>query len=238
MKIREITLFTNQLTEQLYFYKKTLALEILRNSIRNFTFQVGFTKVTFEASEQKHIYHYCFLIPSNQLEAAIKWLSNRLDIIKIEGERIIEHSENWNADSVYFYDGAGNIVEFIVRYDLKNKPKNESKEKKFDASQILCVNEIGMPTKNIAELNENLETELHSKFWKGDLRCFGTNGTQEGLFLLVNNEIKKEWFPTDLKTESSPFYGIFEVENYLYAMQFKKEKMILFDKKIKEDSDF
>jgi catechol-2,3-dioxygenase len=226
MKIREITLFTNQLTEQLYFYKKTLGLEIIRNSIRNFTFQVGFTKVTFEASEQKHIYHYCFLIPSNQLEAAIKWLNNRLDIIKIEDERIIQNFESWNADSIYFYDGVGNIVEFIVRYDLKN----ESKKKKFDISQILCLNEIGMPTKNIAELNQKLETELNSKFWKGDLDHFGTNGTQEGLFLLLNNEIKKEWFPTDLETESSPFYGIFEVENSLYAMQFKKEKMNVFDK--------
>ena len=233
MKIREITLFTNQLTDQLYFYKKTLGLEIIRNSIRNFTFQAGLSKVTFEASEQKHIYHYCFLIPSNQLEAAIKWLSLRLDIIKVENQ-IIQHHENWNTDSVYFYDGAGNIVEFIVRYDLKN----ESKKKKFDASQIVSLNEIGMPTKNIAELNQKLETELTSTFWKGDLERFGTNGTEEGLFLLVNNEIKKEWFPTDLKTESSPFYGIFEIGNCLYAMQFKKEKMILFDKKIKQESDF
>ena len=60
MKIREITLFTNQLTDQLYFYKKTLGLEIIRNSIRNFTFQAGLSKVTFEASEQKHIYHCLF----------------------------------------------------------------------------------------------------------------------------------------------------------------------------------
>ncbi|WP_338792127.1 hypothetical protein [Bernardetia sp. MNP-M8] len=227
MKIKEITLFTNQLTEQLYFYKKTLGFEISKTSIRNFTLQIGFTKITFEASEQKHIYHYCFLIPSNQLEAAIKWLSSRLDIIKIEDKRIIQRFESWNADSIYFYDGAGNIAEFIVRYDLKN----ETAKKEFDLSQILCVNEIGMPTKNIREVNQKLETELNSKFWKGDLESFGTNGTQEGLFLLPNNEIKKEWFPTDLETESSPFYGIFEIGSYLYAMQFKKGKVNLFDKK-------
>lgn len=231
MKIREITLFTNQLTKQLHFYGTLLGFEILKKSIRNFTFQAGFTKITFEASEQKHIYHYCFLIPSNQLEAAIKWLNSKLELIKIEDERVIQNFESWNADSIYFYDGAGNIAEFIVRYDLKNELKNESKNKKFDSSQILCLNEIGMPTKNIAELNQGIEKELHSKFWKGDLERFGTNGTQEGLFLMLNNEIKKEWFPTDLKTESSPFYGIFEVEDYLYAMQFKKDKMNVFDKK-------
>lgn len=232
MKIREITLFTNKLTDQLYFYKKTLGIEIMRNSIRNFTFQVGYTQITFEASEREHIYHYCFLIPSNQLDAAIKWLTSRLDIIKIEDERIIQHFESWNADSVYFYDGAGNIAEFIVRYDLKNEYKNENTNEIFDLSQIICLNEIGMPTTNIKELNQVLEKELNSKFWKGDFECFATNGTQEGLFLLPNYEIKKEWFPTDLKTEPSPFYGIFEVENYLYAMQFKKEKVIVFDKKL------
>lgn len=167
------------------------------------------------------------MIPSNQLEAAIKWINPRLDIIKIEDERIIQNFESWNADSIYFYDGAGNIAEFIVRYDLKNETTNQ----KFDASQILCLNEIGMSTKNSEKINQELEKELNSKFWKGDLKHFGTNGTQEGLFLLPNNEIKKEWFPTNLKTEASPFNGIFEVDNFLYALQFKNEKLIVFDKK-------
>ncbi len=226
MKIREITLFTNQLTQQLSFYKTILGFEIINESTQNFAFQVGFTKMTFNASEQKHTYHYCFLIPSNQLEAAIKWLSLKLDIIKIEEERIIQNFEIWNADSIYFYDGAGNLAEFIVRYDLENEISNEN----FDLSQILCLNEIGMPTQNVKKINQELEKELKSKFWKGDLERFGTNGTQEGLFLLVNNEIKKEWFPTDLETKPSPFEGIFEVEKHLYTMQFRKESIHVIDK--------
>ncbi len=227
MKIREITLFTNQLKEQLHFYKNTLGFRMIHESDKKFTFQAGFTKMTFEFSEQKHVYHYCFLIPSNQLLAAIKWLNPKLDIIKIEEERIIQNFEDWNADSIYFYDGAGNIAEFIVRHDLKNETKNES----FDLSQVLCLNEIGMPTQNVKKINQELEEQLNSTFWKGDLERFGTNGNQEGLFLLLNNQIKKEWFPTHLNTEASPFYGIFEVENYLYTLQFKQAKMNIFDKK-------
>lgn len=227
MKIREITLFANQLSEQLYFYKNILGFEITHENSRNFTFQVGFTKITFERSEQKYIYHYCFLLPCNQLEAAIKWLNPRLDILKIEGERVIENFDTWNAHSIYFYDGAGNIVEFIVRHDLKNQTTKE----RFDLSQILCLNEIGMPTSDAKKINQQIEKELNSKYWKGDLERFGTNGTQDGLFLLVNNEIKKEWFPTTLQTQSSPFYGVFEVENYLYALQFKNARMNVFDKK-------
>ncbi|WP_291720964.1 VOC family protein [Bernardetia sp.] len=221
MRIREITLFTNQLTEQLHFYKNVLGFQITEEDSKQFTFQAGFSTITFRKSEQKHIYHYCFLIPSNQLEFAIKWLDSRLNIIKIEGDRIIQNFESWNADSVYFYDGVGNIAEFIVRYDLENQTVN----KEFDVSTILCLNEIGTPTQDIAITNTFLETEIGSKFWKGDFERFGTNGTQEGLFLLVNNEIKKEWFPTQLSTESSPFYGSFEVEKSLFKLQFRDGKL-------------
>ena len=227
MRIREITLFTNQLTEQLHFYKNILGFQIIDESSEQFTFQAGFSKITFQKSKENHSYHYCFLIPSNKLQAAIKWLDERLDIIKIEGDRIIQNFESWNADSVYFYDGAGNIAEFIVRYDLENQMTEEG----FDVSTILCLNEIGTPTQDILGTNNFLETEIGSKFWKGDFERFGTNGTQEGLFLLVNNEVKKEWFPTQLSIETSPFHGIFQVESNLYALQFKDNKISIFDKK-------
>lgn len=229
MKIREITLFTNKLSSQLHFYKNILGFEILEENNEKFAFQVGHTRMKFEASQENSIYHYCFLIPSNQLQAAIKWLSQRLDIIKIEGNRMIQNFESWNADSIYFYDGAGNIAEFIVRYDLKNETTSQI----FDLSQIIGLNEIGMPTKDVKKINQELEQQLNSKFWKGDLERFGTNGTQEGLFLLVNNELKKDWFPTDLETEASPFLGIFEVENYLYHLEFRNYQMRVLEKKEK-----
>lgn len=47
MKIREITLFTNQIKEQLHFYKTILGFEMEIENTQNFTFQVGFTKITF-----------------------------------------------------------------------------------------------------------------------------------------------------------------------------------------------
>ncbi|HFA51175.1 MAG TPA: glyoxalase [Bacteroidetes bacterium] len=220
MKIKEITLFTNKIESQKIFYGNVLGFEILRENENGFSVQVGYSVLSFKKSKKNHKYHYCFLIPSNKLDESIVWLNERLEIIKIEGDRITQYFESWNAKSVYFYDGAGNVAEFIVRYDLKNEQKDE-----FNLSQILCVNEIGMPTKNVGKINSELEQQLGSKFWKGNLKRFATNGTQNGLFLLVNNGLKKNWFPTDLETESAPFDATVIVDGNYHKIEFKKGEL-------------
>ena len=227
MKLKFLTLFTNQLPEQKDFYTKTLGFELLNNAKDSFAVQVGFTKLKFKLSEEDVKYHYCFLIPSNKLNESIGWLQDRLKLIRIEGDRVIQNFESWNADSIYFYDGAGNLAEFIVRYDLKNES-----EEAFDLPQILCVNEIGMPTNDVAKINTVLEEKLNSKFWKGDLERFGTNGSQNGLFLLVNNELKKTWFPTEVITQSSPFEAIVEVDGNIFDIKFYNQEI-----NIESDSD-
>jgi len=221
MKIKEIKLFTNKLSEQRKFFEEVLEFGVRTENDNIFSIQVGNTKLIFEKSELNHKYHYCFLIPSNKLDESIDWLNKRLDIIKIEKDRVKQKFESWNAESIYFYDGSGNLAEFIVRYDLKN-----NQQENFNLLQILCVNEIGMPTNNVRKINSELENQLNSKFWKGDCERFGTNGTQNGLFLLVNNEVKKNWFPIELKTESAPFEALIEVENICYKIVFGKGKII------------
>ncbi|HHH49659.1 MAG TPA: glyoxalase [Saprospiraceae bacterium] len=216
MKIKELKLFTSKLLEQKEFFKNILGFEILAEDENEFSIQIGLTKFSFQKTEKDHKYHYCFLIPSNKLGESIEWLKERLELIKIEGNRITQKFESWNAESVYFYDGAGNLAEFIVRYDLKN-----DQDGTFNLAQILSVNEIGMPTNDVKKINKQLEEELNSKFWKGDLKRFGVNGTQEGLFLLVNNELKKIWFPTKVNTESAPFQATIDVDG--------KEHQIIFE---------
>jgi len=49
-----------------------------------------------------------------------------------------------------------------------------------------------------------------SQFWKGDTARFGAHGDDEGLILLPNYDIKKTWFPTDVKTTTSPFVATLE----------------------------
>lgn len=145
-------------------------------------------------------------------------MSKKVQIIDIKDGKKVQSFDTWNAASFYFHDASGNIAEFIVRYDLKNEIAGN-----FDISQIICINEIGMPTKNIQKLNDQLIADLRTDFWKGDLTRFGTNGSQEGIFLLPNYDLKNLWFPTEIKIKPEPFEAIIENHNQDYIIEFKNE---------------
>jgi catechol 2,3-dioxygenase-like lactoylglutathione lyase family enzyme len=221
MKIIELTIFTNKLKEQMDFYSKTLGFKVISKNNFEFEVQIGYSKLKFKKSEIDFKYHYCFLIPSNLLIEAIGWIKKRTNLIEIENGVFTQNFESWNADSIYFYDGGGNLAEFIVRKDLKNDDNGI-----FDISKILCVNEIGMPTNDISKINSQLENEMNSMFWRGDKERFGTNGTQDGLFLLVNNLKKDTWYPTEVRTQSSPFEAKVKIADKLYFIEFTDEILI------------
>lgn len=220
MKIKELKLFTNQLEAENFFYLKTLGFEVLDENENQFSFKVGWSIFTFTRSTESYKYHYCFLIPSNKLNEAFEWINERVEVLDIENGNKIVNFETWNADSFYFYDGSGNIAEFIVRYDLKNENFND-----FNISSILCINEIGLGTNDVEKTNSQLEKELGTKFWKGDLKRFGTNGSQEGLFLIPNYELKEIWFPTEIKIKAEPFVAIIENNNNNYLVEFQNGKI-------------
>jgi hypothetical protein len=213
MKIKELKLYTNQLESIKDFYCNTLGF--IEDSTHNeqFSITVGSSKLTFQQSNVPHVYHYCFLIPSNKLLEALAWMQKRTFILDAEENSKIVDFDDWNAASFYFYDGGGNVVELIVRYDLNN----ESTEK-FTLSSLLCVNEIGMPCTDINALNITLENKLNTKFWKGDLDRFGTNGTQDGLFLLVNYKMKDTWFPTEVTIIPAPFEAKIENQQMVHSL--------------------
>lgn len=217
MIISAIKLFTNQLEAEKAFYHEVLGFEYLENTDKHFTVQVGHTRLTFEYTAAAHRYHYCFLIPSNQLDNAVTWLKERLDIYEIEPGRIVQRFESWNAESVYFHDGSGNLAEFIVRYDLNNGVSHP-----FSLSDIISLNEIGMPTNDVKALNTQLENKLHTSFWKGDLERFGTHGSQEGLFLLPNYEVKSTWFPSNVEIDLAPFEARVVNEGEIFNLKYKK----------------
>jgi catechol-2,3-dioxygenase len=221
MKIRKLKLFTHKLELEKTFYAQTLGFEIIKSNSNYFTLKVGWTELTFEKAEIEYKYHYCFLIPSNKLEQAMEWMEKRVPIIVIENGRKTQRFENWNADSFYFYDASGNIAEFIVRHELDNGITSD-----FNISDVLCLNEIGMPTNNVEKTNNELFENFGTEFWKGDIKRFGTNGSQEGLFLLPNYEIKDIWFPTKIKIKPEPFEIQFENNGERYHMEYKNGKII------------
>jgi catechol 2,3-dioxygenase-like lactoylglutathione lyase family enzyme len=220
MKFKKLKLYTNKLESELKFYSETLGFEILEQKPNSFSVKVGWSELSFEKSEKEYKYHYCFLIPANKLNEALKWMEKRTEIVNIENGSKIQNFESWNADSFYFYDASGNIVEFIVRYDLKNYDNSD-----FDISKVLGVNEMGMPTANVKQTSDKLYNELKIEYWKGDIERFGTNGTQEGIFLLPNYNLKDIWFPTTIKIKPEPFEAIIENGEKEYHIEYRNEKI-------------
>ena len=223
MKIQKLKLYTNQLEVQQKFYNEVLGFEIIESSNEKFKVNIGWSELTFEKTVKKHLYHYCYLIPNNKLSEAFGWLSKRVEIIEIEKGRKIQYFENWNADSFYFYDASGNIAEFIIHYDLENSTTN-----KFSASEILGISEIGLPSLKLEEINSKIEAEAKTKFWKGDLQRFGTNGSAEGKFLLINYKMKENWFPTATKITPQPFEAIIlNNENEQHKIRYNYEELTI-----------
>ena len=222
MKFKELTLFTNELAKQKHFYSVVLGFELIEDQKKEFSLKIGWSKLRFVETEVNYTYHYCFLIPSNQLHASLEWLSNRTKTIEISpGEKIVNF-EDWNADAFYFLDGSGNIAEFIVRYDLKNEVNAD-----FNCNSILGLNEIGIATKDISSINKQLQDSIGTKLYKGDLIRFGTNGSAEGIFLLPNYALKDTWFPTVIKIKPEPFEAIVENNSNQFSVVYRNEKLFI-----------
>ncbi len=218
MKFKELKLYTDKLDQEKKFYSDTLGFSLIRESANSFSVQVGWSVLSFEKSKKQHSYHYCFLIPANKLNEALVWMEKRVPVIAIEADRKTQNFESWNADSFYFCDASRNIAEFIVRHDLKNNDHAD-----FDSSRVLGISEMGMPVTDISTINEQLETELDTKFWKGDFERFGTNGSQEGIFLLPNYKVKDTWFPTSAKIVPEPFEAVVENAGKEFKVEFGEE---------------
>ncbi len=220
MKIKQLKLYTTKLKEEFDFYTNTIGFELIKKTDDLFTIRIGWSLLSFEKSDKEHKYHYCFLIPSNKLSEALNWMEKRIEIIDIDNGQKTVNFESWNADSFYFYDASGNIAEFIVRYDLKNDSDGE-----FDISNVLCVNEIGLPGENIVKVNDQLKLEIGTAAWKGDTLRFGTIGDQEGIFLIPNYKIKDIWFPTDIKIKPEPFECVVENNGNNYLVAFNNDEI-------------
>ncbi|CAL2085875.1 glyoxalase [Tenacibaculum sp. 190524A05c] len=220
MKFKKLKLYTNQLESEFEFYSKTLGFEVLERNINYFSVKIGWSELSFEKTQREYKYHYCFLIPSNKLNEALKWMEKRTEIVNIGNGKKTQNFDSWNAESFYFYDASGNIAEFIVRYDLNNDVSDE-----FDISKVLGINEMGMPTSNVKKINDQLRTELQTEYWKGDIERFGTNGSQEGIFLLPNYNLKDIWFPTSIKIKPEPFEAVIENKEREYHVEYRNEKI-------------
>ncbi|MEW7289275.1 VOC family protein [Aquimarina sp. 2304DJ70-9] len=172
------------------FYAGTLGLRIESEKKSEITFIAGVSTLTFvkiDASMGDPWYHFAFNIPENKLLKARAWQLERTALIltpkRLRDSRFpddVRYFRNWNAHSVFFWDPAGNLLEYIARHDLKN-----GVEGKFTSTDILNVSEIGFVVddqeKEAYDLHNNLGIEVYprkSNFW-------WAMGNENGLLLCL-----------------------------------------------------
>jgi hypothetical protein len=213
MLLKEIRLQTSSLSALFNFYEEVLELPVIRPGDTSISVAVDKSQIIFDKSNttESPFYHFAFNIPSNKFEEAFLWIRNKVELLWLNDYKsYIADFTNWHAKSFYFNDPAGNILEFIARFDL-----NDTADEPFSAACIRNVSEIGLvfPVRSFdTDINSLLQQYPLSYFDKQPpMPYFRAVGNDVGMFVIVpENRI---WFSTK-NTESQIFpMEIFFIEN-------------------------
>jgi catechol-2,3-dioxygenase len=184
----ELRLATDRLPEIRDFYLNTLGFPLVDETFASVTLGVGETRLVFERGDTA-LYHVAFNISENQFADAKRWVMERVPLLRIQDKDEI-HWSAWNAHALYFFDPAGNIMEFIARHNLPNAATEV-----FNSRSIRQVSEIGLAVANVRQAVETLQAELSiGVFDAGDGETFTALGDDYGLFIIVKQG--RAWFPT------------------------------------------
>ncbi|OEY73201.1 VOC family protein [Salegentibacter salarius] len=218
MKIHKLQIYSDNLKEQLRFYRDTLNLKITDNSDDYFEVETGYSTLRCQQKENATAYHIAFHIPDNQHKEALEWVKERVPVLRGNGQEIVDFMA-WSAKSLYFYDKDKNIIEFISRESF-SKPGSAL----FSEKSILGISEVGLVTENITEkfnfLNANFELEKYD----GDFEHFCAIGDDEGLLITINQKLK-DWFPTDDKAFKSEFKIEFSHQEKQHSLIFEDDQL-------------
>lgn len=219
MQINELEIYTSKLQAQTKFYSRVLELDIIEKSELSISFKIGNSILKLTYREKITPYHYAINIPANQEKEALNWLKKRVTILKDENEEI-QYFDFWNAHAIYFYDAEKNIVELIARKSLKNNSK-----KKFNNNSLLEISEIGLPTSDIEQEYKILNEATDIQIYSGSFQGFCAIGDEHGLFIVINKQVKKDWYPTQDLPMSSDFKINFNEKEKEYTFKYINEKL-------------
>lgn len=154
MKINEVEIYVSNYEETVSFYKNILMFECITETDETTNFRVGNSILTLH-KENTHTYHYhfAFNISPNLFHSAKKWIQEKIPLSTEDGEDEA-HFSAAKEKSFYFEDPAGNIVEYIARYETIP----EALEQEFNPHHVLEISEIGLPTTNIANCIKELQS--------------------------------------------------------------------------------
>jgi catechol-2,3-dioxygenase len=190
-RILGLTLLTSAPLEQMKeFYHQVLGLRILEETPDRLTLAGGETPVTLGKAgpdDGEPFYHFAFNIPENKLLAARTWQKERTPLLPIPArlrdpqypDDVVDY-RHWNAHSIFFFDPAGNVVEYIARHDLKNATRGS-----FASQDILYASEIGLIVDDVPATASKLKEVVGLEQYRGGSDQFTALGDEHGLLLVM-----------------------------------------------------
>jgi hypothetical protein len=172
------------------FYHGTIGLPVLDEHADRLTIGAGQTRLTFTTAgpgDGNPFYHFAFNIPENKVLAARAWQLARTSLLPIPARQrdpdypddVVDY-RHWNAHSLFFFDPAGNVVEYISRHDLKN-----ARSGAFGSQDILYASEIAFVVDDVLATAANLKQVVGVEQYRGGSAQFTALGDERGLLLVM-----------------------------------------------------
>ncbi len=193
------------------FYVNTLGLGIESEKDEEITFIAGASTITFvkiDPSLGDPWYHFAFNIPENKLRKARTWQLERTEIIPTPKRardpkfpNDVRHFRNWNAHSIFFWDPAGNLLEYIARHDLRNGADGE-----FTSKDILNVSEIAFVVDDQHQESKGLHNNFALDVYPKNSSFWWAMGDEKGLLLCIPKRLWGE------NTDNPKRFKVFKTE--------------------------
>src|SRR5690625_109830 len=191
-----VLLYTNQLKELRRFYMNILELNITDETEEAFSIDIGTSKLTFKQSDKPCFYHYAINIPGNQFSMLKHRIKERIPLNRERGIDEVYFS-SFDADSMYFEDPAGNIIELIGRRkrDLFGNPTF--------AESFFNISEVGIVSAHLDDLSEEFQ-DIGLPLRGTEISYDSVNffGREESFIVLVPPE--RKWYFSEQISEVFP----------------------------------
>lgn len=204
MKIEKVTILISNFEQTKTFYKDTLQFNMISITNQSATFKIGDSLLTLvkDLKGKNYYYHFAFNIHANLFFEAKEWLSKRVTLLREDEMDEIYFDGATQANSCYFEDPAGNIVEFIAR--RLTSPFSE--QKRFSINNVLSIGEISLSTSQIKKIAKKLDKmgiiiRENDQLVETSLNFFGEY--DDGAFILLG-PIGRRWLFSSKTSIYSP----------------------------------
>ncbi|MGH1366372.1 MAG: VOC family protein [Calditrichia bacterium] len=191
------------------FYSNKLGFSILDESDKHLTLAGGKTTITFlkvDTIDSFPWYHFAFNIPQNQILSAREWHLKRGPLIETPPHQRdpdypndVRHFRHWNAHSLFFWDPAGNLVEYIARHELDNDSESD-----FSVGDIHYASEIGFIVEDQQEAARQLNKAFGLSAYPKETNFWWAMGDADGLLLCLPKG--REWGEFEGRTQKFSEY--------------------------------